>query len=113
MRLSMLVLVVAAVVLAATNPSSADFRAFVEAHSEQLLREQTGDSTLGRALAGAGASLASRYIEQVADHENYVLFSTYTLDLDGPEREGEEWRFLGIGGQFLELERPEALREEE
>ncbi len=113
MRLSVLVLIVVLAALAVTNPSRADFRAFAEAHSERLLRQETGDSALGRALAGAGASLASAYIEEMAERQSYVFFSTFTLDLDGPERAGNEWRFLGIGGQFVEWERPEALREEE
>ena len=110
MRTLAALLLLAALVLAVLNPDRAAFQTFAEAQSERLLRQETGASVLGRALAGAGARLAGSYVGRRAERQNYLLFSTYTVDLDGPEQEAGDWRFLGIAGCFVELHRPEQLR---
>lgn len=94
------------------NPEMEDFQVFVEAQSEQILQQELGDGALGRALSSAGSRLAGSYIERVTERNNYFVFSTYTIDLDGPEGEDEEWRFLGIATHFIELERPASLQDE-
>lgn len=94
--------------LIATNPGMDAFATFVGEQSERILREETGDTPLGRVLAGAGAGLASSYVGRVTTRQSYLLFSTYTLDLDGTPDDGNyDWRFLGIGGQFVEWDHPE------
>ena len=94
--------------LIATNPGMDAFATFVGEQSERILREETGDTPLGRVLAGAGAGLASSYVDRVTTRQSYLLFSTYTLDLDGtPDDDDYDWRFLGIGGQFVELDHPD------
>ncbi len=101
-----LLLVIALFVLAALNPGMEAFETYVENRSEQIIRQETGDSALGRALSGAGSELAAAFTEQFADRTNYLIFSTYTLDLD---RDGTaDRRFLGIAHQFIELDAADA-----
>ena len=113
MRTPILLAVIALVVLFLFNPEMDDFKMFAEAQSERLLLEQTGESALGRALSGLGASLLGSNIDRFTERRNYGVFSLYTIDLDGDDEQEEEWRFIGIAGQFLELERPASLEEED
>lgn len=109
MRTGIVVAVVGAVALAIFNPGMDEFRLFIGDRAEQIIADETGDSVLGRALSGTGGSLASQYVARITERDNYILFSTYTIDLDGRESDEEHWSFLGIAGQFLELERPGAV----
>jgi hypothetical protein len=43
------------------------------------------------------------YVARETERTDYLLASVYDLDLTGPQREGGEYRFLGIAGQFIEL----------
>lgn len=107
----MVILAVGALIL--FNPEMPEFKFFVETQSEQILLQETGDTALGRLLSGAGSSLLGDMVDRVTRRDNYVIFSIYTVDLDGQEEEANEWRFLGIGGQFVELHRPESMREDQ
>lgn len=111
MRLTILLVIVAAAALALTNPTMADFETFAADQLEDVLQREAGESALGQALAGAGARIAGSYVDRVADRKDYVLYSLYTIDLDGPGQEANDWRFLGLGGRFVELHRPEAASE--
>ena len=104
-------LVLIAILLAVFNPDMENFMAFVREQSEVIIRQQAGDSALGRALSGAGASLAGDYVDRITERTNYFVFSTYTIDLDGPDEEGGEWEFVGIADQFIETERPESMEQ--
>ena len=99
------------VVLAIMNPQMNDFESFaaeqLEAQLQGKLQERTGDSVLGRTLAGAGAGIASQYLDRFVTRENYVVASVYTVDLDGESASELEWEFLGVAGQFVPLETPE------
>ena len=110
---TLLILVLIAVLLAAFNPNMDDFRQHVRTHSERIVQQEAGDTALGQLLSGAAAALAGRYVDRVTERDNYLVLSIYTMDLDGPEESGNEWRFLGIAKQFIELERPDALQEAE
>ena len=107
----LLLLILVAVLLAIFNPDMNEFKTFVRDRAELLLQRETGESALGRALSGAGAGLVGEYVDRVTERTNYFVFSTYTIDLDGPDEDGEEWKFLGIAGQFLELKRPAFVEE--
>ena len=109
---TLLLLIVLAVLLAIFNPDMAEFKTFVRDRAELLLQRETGESALGRALSGAGASFVGEYVDRVTERTNYFVFSTYTIDLDGPDEEGEEWKFLGIATQFIELNRPDFVEEQ-
>ena len=112
MRTGLVALVIVLIGLAAFNPGMDAFRVFVEERSEQILLNETGDSSLGRALSGAGGALAGAFVDRVTERSNYLIFSIYTIDLDGAEEEGDEWKFVGIAGQFVETQRPESLEDE-
>ena len=109
MRTALFLAVIALVVLAALNPSMDDFEVFAAQQSELMIEQETGDDVLGSVLGGAAGSIVERYINRVAERENYLVFSTYTVDLDGPEADEEEWRFLGLAGRFFPLEEPASV----
>lgn len=113
MRTALALVLVILIALAFFNPEMEQFRTFVEAQSERILLQETGEGRLGRFFSGVGSALAGSYVDRITERDNYVFFSVYTIDLDGPEQEENEWRFLGLGNQFIELERPEALRDRE
>lgn len=100
----LLLICVALVVLAVTNPQMYDFQDFVEAQSEDLIQRRTGESALGNALAGAGSGIAATYVNRFADRTDYIVCSVYTIDPDGEENNAAEWRFLGIADRFIVLE---------
>lgn len=110
MRVLGILLAVALFVLAVLNPGPSDFEAFAQTQSAALIQNETGDTAIGRVLAEAGSAIASRFIRRHTDRTNYVLFSVYTLDLDGEDASGGDWRFLGIADHFVELERPEQFQ---
>jgi len=91
------------VTLAVLNPGMRDFRDFVEGTVGDKLAEETDSNALKQLGAGAVALLA----EQISVRKNYFLFSTYAIDLDGPDRTGNDWLFLGIADMFFELREPE------
>lgn len=106
MRTGLVAATVIVIALAIFNPGMEQFQAFVRQRTELAIQEETGGSMLGRALSGAGASIAEEYVQRVTERENYYLFSTYTIDLGGEGGEKQEWKFLAIAGQFVEMDRP-------
>ena len=111
MRTALAILIVAVIALLWLNPGMPEFQDYMELRSEELLLNETGDTALGRALSSLGGSLAGSYVDRITERTNYFLFSTYTVDLDGPDETGQEWEFLGIGGTFVETDAPEAVEE--
>ena len=109
MRTGIVVAALAVIALVWFNPDMDDFRLFIETRTEDLIRREAGETPVGGALSRLGSNLAGAYIGEVTDRNNYVVFSTYTIDLDGQESETGDWRFVGIGGRFIETERPESL----
>lgn len=110
MRTPLIMVLAAITLLFIFNPDMDDFKAFVHTESARILLDKTGDTTLGRVLSGAGSSLAGAYVDRVTDRENYFLFSTYHIDLDGPDRDENDWWFLGIGTRFIQLSQPESAK---
>ena len=113
MRTAILLAVIAVVVLAALNPGMQKFEQFAAAQSEMIVQEEMEDRILGSVLGGAAGNLVEDYINRVTERKNYIIFSVYTVDLDGADAEAQEWRFLGLADNFFELERPEALEDEQ
>ena len=112
MRTPILLTLLAVAFLIIFNPDMEEFQDFVEAHSERIVQAELGDSAVARALSGAAGGLASRYIDRITERDNYFVFSIYTVDLDGADADAEEWRFLGVAGQFFETERPASLEDD-
>jgi hypothetical protein len=98
--------------LALFNPGQDDFVAHVQERARDVVSENAR-AAAGGLLSGVAGALAGEVAGAIAggsvERNNYFLFSSYALDLNGRQNEGGEWRFLGIGGQFFELERPEML----
>lgn len=107
MRTGLVVLILAVIALAIFNPDMEDFQLFVETQTEELIRDQMGEGVLSETLSRLGSGLASEHVDEITERNNYFIFSTYAIDLDRDPDNGNEWRFLGMAGQFMELERPE------
>lgn len=107
MRTGLVVLILAVIALAIFNPDMEDFQLFVETQTEELIRDQMGEGVLSETLSRLGSGLASEHVDEITERNNYFIFSTYAIDLDRDPDNGNEWRFLGMVGQFMELERPE------
>lgn len=90
--------------LAVLNPDMRDFRDHVEKSVDDELASESGSRALQQLGAGAVALLA----EQVSVRNDYFLFSTYTIDLDGPDRRGADWQYLGVAGMFIQLREPDS-----
>ena len=113
---TVIALVLLVIALLWLNPGMDEFREFVGERSEELLLNEAGDTAIGRALSTLGGSLAGSYVDRITEHNNYFLFSTYRIDLDGGAADEEEWAFLGVLGFFIETDAPatvEARRKEE
>ena len=108
--LFLLIVVAAAGGLFLNNPTSADFEYYVQRHAEQMLLQETGDGPLGRIFSDLGSNVLGSLANEASERQNYFLFSTYTIDLGGEGEQKDQWRFLGIAGQFIELEAPESIR---
>ncbi|HEX7069519.1 MAG TPA: DUF4359 domain-containing protein [Rhodothermales bacterium] len=107
MKAGLIVLVLAVIALALFNPDMEDFQLFVETSAEELIREEVGEGLLSDALSTLGSGLIGDHVDEITTRRNYIIFSTYTIDLDQEPESGDEWRFLGMAGQFLVLDRPE------
>lgn len=107
MRATVVILLLVVVALAWSNPGMEAFKEYTEGHAEQLLLRETGDTRVGRVLSEVGGSLAGAFVDRVSERDNYLLFSVYSIDLDGEEDAEAEWRFLGVAGQFIEFQKPE------
>jgi len=107
-------LIVASVVvgtLALLNPTKEDFAQFAQTRAQAVVADRARESSglfgeIGRSVLG---TLAREAAGRAVERTNYVVCSVYTLDLNGRSATGGEWVFLGIGTQFIELERPAML----
>ncbi|GAB5520106.1 MAG: hypothetical protein RhofKO_23570 [Rhodothermales bacterium] len=103
----LLVFLVLVGLLLFSNPSMSDFTTFVEDELSERILGEVGDSAGGRLLAGIGSGLVGAVADDATERTNFLVGSLYTIDLDGSDEPGNRWRFLGIGGQFIELENPD------
>jgi hypothetical protein len=109
----LLLLAALALVLFLTNPEPDDFQEFAREQSGELFRGQlgaeVGEGPFGRILGSLAGDATAALVDRLAERDDYLVASVYTLDLDGPNSTEDEWRFLGIAGQFVELQRPASL----
>ncbi len=105
---TLLLLILVVALLAISNPDKDDFAEFAREESAELMAGQT-DGVLGGALGRLGGDLIGSQVGRFVSRDNYLVASVYTLDLDGPNANAQDWRFLGVAGQFVELSRPDAL----
>ena len=95
------------------NPTEAQFRQFIKDRVEteidkEATKQGAGDNPLLDLVRGFASSQLAKLAERNVTRDNYFVASTYTLDLP-PEVANKDWKFLGIAGQFIPLERPEFL----
>lgn len=111
MRFAILGIILLAALLAITNPGPSDYERFVDDVVAGILLTEAASLPGGSGLAALGGALASRLARRHTERDNYILFSIYTLDMGVVGLSEQEWRFLGIGTRFIELSRPEVLRD--
>lgn len=98
-------LLILAFVLFLFNPGMDDFSGFFKERSAQRIEQKTGGGVLGRVLGGAGSELVAAGVENVTTRRSYIVLSTYDVD---PDSDGvSEYRYVGVGGQFVALREPE------
>lgn len=96
-------LLVVAGALFLLNPGEDKFQEFV---ADEIATQISGEGggiggIVARRLGRAASGLARDFVRR----EDYYLWSIYTADLNGRAPDGE-WRFLGIAGTFITLDRP-------
>jgi len=110
MNRSLLVLAVVLVILAATNPSRADFNDWAVRYTagkidEQARREGREASSGERVIGGAIVGLAVSALP--VKRQNFIFFSIYKLDeaivQPGSTDEGFPGCAIGVAGQFVGL----------
>lgn len=103
MRIITFILLALIVALALTNPDMSAFEKHVEDEAAQLIRNEIGDeSWLGNAVGSlAGSALASQAPE-FTTRTNYVVASTYAIDID--ENGEPDLKWIGLGNRFFQLD---------
>ena len=99
-----LIVLAIAIALALLNPETRDFRDHVESKIGEQINAEGAGGIIGKMGAGAAALLA----EQISVRKNYLLFSTFTIDIDGPESKDADWHYLGVAGMFFQLRAPDS-----
>ena len=108
-------LLVVAGILYVLNPGEEKFKEFLQMEiAEQAeARARAEGERIGGEFGGAAAGFLAERLGRRAgeiasdtfERENYHLASVYTADLNG-RRPGGAWKFLGIAGWFVPIERP-------
>lgn len=91
-----------------TNPDMDDFRSYIKEESRRMIQESANAPGLGDVLSDAGAELAESFVDNVTRRKNYYLFSTYEIDLTPRNRSDKPFRFVGVGGNFINLRKFDA-----
>ncbi|MCH7640471.1 MAG: hypothetical protein IH855_13600 [Bacteroidetes bacterium] len=91
------------------NPDKKNFNSFVAERAQTGITDNARETSSGGLLGGGSGTLTSELTRASFERSNYFILSTYVADLNGAEHDGGEWKFLGVGGQFFELERPRVL----
>lgn len=110
MRILAGLLIGVALLLAVSNPGPEQFERFVDEVVTQIIVAEAGHLLGSDRVAMLGGALVGRMARQHARRDNYLVLSIYKLDMRAFGLYGEEWRFLGIGGRFVEMQRPASLR---
>lgn len=115
-RILLFGLILVAGVLYVLNPGPEKFKEFLQvelAEQASARARAAGESVAGEAGGAITGFLADRLGRRAGSlasdaftREDYKVASVYTADLNG-RQPGGAWRFLGIAGWFVPLERPE------
>lgn len=108
MKRFLIVLVLLAALLYATNPDKDDFVAWSKEKMNEQLKESAEENGIQEALndvlSGVGGLLGSA----LTTEKNYYFFSIYTVDLGS-----DEYRYLGILKFFVPLQTETPLKRDE
>lgn len=102
-------LVIVGGTLAVFNPDDTDFAAHVNEKSQTVVSDQARSSSGGlyNNTSGSSTNALSHTFSNVGfERQNYFIFSMYRANIHGDNRTGGKWSFLGIGGQFFEMQKP-------
>ncbi len=91
-----------------TNPDMNDFRGYVKEESQRMIREGVSAPGLGDALSDTGSQIAETFVENVTERKDYYLFSTYEIDLLPGNPSNKPFKFVGVGGTFINLRKFDA-----
>ncbi|QWD13093.1 DUF4359 domain-containing protein [Polynucleobacter paneuropaeus] len=95
-------------VLCFTNPSKQEFVYFAtQKISGNISKNLNSDDEFLNSILNGFTSLL---VDELIQHQNYLIFSTYSLDLELVRRFGgnvKDVKFLGIAGQFISLSMPD------
>lgn len=95
-------------VLFFTNPDIDDFRSYVKEESRRMIQEGVTAPGLGDVLSDAGSQIAETFVDNVTKRKEYYLFSTYEIDLTPRNGSDKPFRFVGVGGTFINLRKFDA-----
>lgn len=114
-RVLLVGLIVVAGILYVLNPGPDKFQEFLReevARQAEVRAQEAGQAVGGQIGGDVAGFIAQRLGRRAGDmaseafeRENYYVASVYTADLNG-RSPGGAWKFLGIAGWFVPLERP-------
>jgi len=90
------------------NPNQTDFEIFLNGQINQKYpNTQEQEDLFGNLLKGVIKTYASEYLKQSTIRSNYLIFSTYTVNLTGLQNFAtalpSSVKFVGILGNFFPL----------
>ena len=91
-----------------TNPSKIEFVQYASNHISSKISEKvdSDNSVVNNLITG----FTNILVDSLIDHKNYLIFSTYTLDLNLLRTLGsqvKDIKYIGIAGQFIPLSMPD------
>jgi RNA polymerase subunit RPABC4/transcription elongation factor Spt4 len=91
-----------------TNPSKTEFVEYASNHISSKISEKvdSDNSVVNNLITG----FTNILVDSLIDHQNYLIFSTYTLDLNLVRAFGgnvKDVKYIGIAGQFIPLSMPD------
>jgi hypothetical protein len=106
MRTLLIFLFVAIVTLVFYNPTMDDFKDHIEAETRERERELAMSNMVGRMLSGEQVNMNTSLMGTSTERNNYLLLSTYKVSLTDADDTMHEWKYVGVGGFFFEMEAP-------
>jgi hypothetical protein len=106
MKKLLLVVVLLAVALYATNPDKADFIEWAQEKLQERLEGDAEEGSLGAVLGDVMGNLGGKMAAGITTADNYYLCSVYTVDMGK-----EDYKYLGIFKIFIPLQADNPLEE--
>lgn len=97
---SLIVVFLAAILLAITNPTADDFAVYMKTAYEQETKQSGASDPLSAMMKTFAAWMAAEAAGQTVQRDDYGLFSLYSVTVD---KTTERW--VGVLKQFIRLPR--------